>query len=266
MSVVATASWWLLRGRHRDEALVSLRWALGLMAALIPVQMFAGHLAGDIVHKFQPAKFAVIEARFKTEQPAKEVLIALPDPEAGRNLYSIEVPRLGSFIASGDWNSREVGLDTFPPEDRPPVLIPFFSFRIMVGMGFVLLGISWAGVALMWRGALERSRWFHILGLTCFPAGFLAVLAGWFVAEVGRQPWAIYGVLRTSEAVTPSLVTWEVALSLLAYVLVYGIVYSFGLGYIFRLLREGPRDFFAPDGATAKRPMSLAAATVPTKE
>ena len=266
MSVVATASWWLLRGRHRDEALVSLRWALGLMAALIPVQMFAGHLAGDIVHKFQPAKFAVIEARFKTEQPAKEVLIALPDPEAGRNLYSIEVPRLGSFIASGDWNSREVGLDTFPPEDRPPVLIPFFSFRIMVGMGFVLLGISWAGVALMWRGALERSRWFHILGLTCFPAGFLAVLAGWFVAEVGRQPWAIYGVLRTSEAVTPSLVTWEVAPSLLAYVLVYGIVYSFGLGYIFRLLREGPRDFFAPDGATAKRPMSLAAATVPTKE
>jgi cytochrome bd ubiquinol oxidase subunit I len=190
----------------------------------------------------------------------------LPDPSAGRNLYAIEVPRLGSFIASGDWNSREVGLETFPPEDRPPILIPFFTFRVMVGMGFVLLGISWAGVALMWRGALERARWFHILGLICFPAGFLAVLAGWFTAEVGRQPWVIYGVLRTSDAVTPSLVTGEVALSLLVYVLVYGIVYSFGLTYIFRLLRDGPRDFSAPDGGTAKRPMSLAAATVPAEE
>jgi cytochrome d ubiquinol oxidase subunit I len=266
MSVVATASWWLLRGRHPDEALVSLRWALGLMAVLIPVQMFVGHLAGDIVHEFQPAKFAAIEARFQTQQPASEVLIALPDPAAGRNLYAIEVPRLGSFIASGDWNSREVGLETFPPEDRPPVLIPFFTFRVMVGMGFVLLGISWAGVALMWRGALERARWFHILGLICFPAGFLAVLAGWFTAEVGRQPWVIYGVLRTSDAVTPSLVTGEVALSLLVYVLVYGIVYSFGLTYIFRLLRDGPRDFSAPDGGTAKRPMSLAAATAPAEE
>jgi len=266
MSVVATASWWLLRGRHRAEALVSARWALGLMAILTPVQMFVGHLAGDVVHQFQPAKFAAIEARFQTQQPASEVLIALPDPDAGRNLYAIEVPRLGSFIASGDWNSREVGLETFPPQDRPPVLLPFFTFRIMVGMGFVLLGIAWVGVALMWKGAFERARWFHMLGLICFPAGFVAVLAGWFTAEVGRQPWVIYGVLRTADAVTPSLVTWDVALSLLAYVVVYGIVYSFGLGYIFRLLRDGPRDFSAPDDSTAKRPMSLAAATVPSGE
>lgn len=266
MSVVATASWWLLRGKHRDEALVSLHWSLGLMAVLIPIQMLVGHLAGDIVHEFQPAKFAVIEARFKTEQPATEVVIALPDAEAGLNRYSIEIPKLGSFIASGDWNSREVGLDTFPPEDRPPVLIPFFSFRIMVGMGFVLLGIAWSGVALIWKGELERARWFQTLALICFPAGFIAVLAGWFTAEVGRQPWAVYGVLRTAEGVTPSLVTGEVVLSLLMYVVVYAIVYSFGLTYIFRLLREGPRDFSAPHGATAKRPMSLAAATHPSKE
>ncbi len=266
MSVVATASWWLLRGRHRDEALVSMRWSLGLMAVLIPAQMFVGHLAGDIVHRFQPAKFAALEARFETQQPASEVLIALPDPDTGKNLYAIEIPRLGSLIASGTLDSREVGLNTFPPQDRPPVLLPFFTFRIMVGMGFVLLGIAWVGVALAWRGALERARWFQILGLICFPAGFVAVLAGWFTAEVGRQPWAIYGILRTADAVTPSLVTMDVALSLLAYVAVYGIVYSFGLTYIFRLLRDGPRDFAAPGDGTAKRPMSLAAATAPGRE
>ena len=170
------------------------------------------------------------------------------------------------MIASGTLDSREVGLNTFPPQDRPPVLLPFFTFRIMVGMGFVLLGIAWVGVALAWRGALERARWFQILGLVGFPAGFVAGLAGWFTAEVGRQPWAIYGILRTADAVTPSLVTMDVALSLLAYVAVYGIVYSFGLTYIFRLLRDGPRDFAAPGDSTAKRPMSLAAATAPGRE
>src|SRR5216683_2393928 len=120
MSIIAVGAWHLLRGTRVPEARVMLRWGVGLVALLVPVQMFFGHLTGEYVHRYQPAKFAAIEARWKTERPATEVRIAIPDPWAERNLYALEVPKLGSFIASGTWDSREVGLESFPPEDRPP--------------------------------------------------------------------------------------------------------------------------------------------------
>jgi cytochrome bd ubiquinol oxidase subunit I len=261
MSIIATGAWHMLRGRHLTEARMMLRWGLGLVAVLIPLQMVFGHLTGDYVHQYQPAKFAAIEARWHTEQPATEVLIAIPDTRAQKNLLALAVPGLGSFIASGSWDSREVGLDTFPPRDRPPVIIPFFTFRIMVGMALIMLAVSWLGLALSWRGRLERARWFLWAAFASFPAGFVAVIAGWFTAEVGRQPWVVYGVLRTSNAVTPSLTTANVLVSLSAYVVVYAVIYAFGLFYIYRLLRDGPADEpESPDGVTPGRPMAVALA------
>jgi cytochrome bd ubiquinol oxidase subunit I len=112
-------------------------------------------LTGLYVLKHQPANFAAIEARWKTQQPASEVLIAIPDEARERNLFAIEIPKLGSFIASGNWTAREIGLDAFPPQDRPPVLIPFFGFRIMVGVGLIMLAVSWFGTFLRFRGRLE---------------------------------------------------------------------------------------------------------------
>ena len=197
MSVVATGAWYVLRGIHRTEARVMLHWGLRLVAVLIPVQLFFGHLTGEYVHDHQPEKFAAIEARWQTQQPATEVLFAIPDPANERNLFAVEVPKLGSFIASGKWDSREVGLDSFPKADRPPVLIPFFTFRIMVGMGLIMLAISWFGNFLRWRGRLETTRWFLWCAFLSFPTGFVAVLSGWYTAEVGRQPWVVYGLLRT---------------------------------------------------------------------
>ena len=252
MSIIATGAWHLLRGRHLPEARVMLRWGLGLVAALIPLQMAFGHLTGKYVHDYQPAKFAAIEARWTTQQPATEVLIAIPDPRAERNLFALEVPKLGSFIASGTWDSREVGLDTFPPQDRPPVIIPFFTFRIMVGMGLIMLAVSWLGVLLHWRGRLESARWFLWAAFLSFPSGFIAVLAGWFTAEVGRQPWVVYGLLRTKDAITPSLTTRDVVLSLTAYVVVYAVIYAFGFHYIYRLLRDGPADVVNPVSAPSR--------------
>jgi cytochrome bd ubiquinol oxidase subunit I len=240
MSIIATGAWYLLRGRDAPAARVMLHWGLGLVAVIVPVQMVFGHLAGDYVHRWQPAKFAAIEARWQTEQPASEVLIGVPDPAHERNLFAITVPRLGSFIASGTWDSREVGLETFPPQDRPPVVIPFLTFRLMVGMGLIMLAVSWCGLWLQWRGRLETARWFLWAAFLAFPAGFVGVLAGWFTAEVGRQPWVVYGLLRTSDAVTPSLATGDVVLSLLGYISVYAIVYAFGFHYVYRLLRDGP--------------------------
>jgi cytochrome d ubiquinol oxidase subunit I len=259
MSIIATAAWYRLRGIHRLEARVMLHWGLALVALLIPIQLVIGHFTGDYVHKYQPAKFAAIEARWKTQQPATEVLFAIPDEAGERNLFSIEVPYLGSFIASGTWDSREVGLESFPAEDRPPVVIPFFTFRIMVGMGLIMLAISWFGLLLWWRGRLESTRWFLWAAFLSFPTGFVAVIAGWYTAEVGRQPWIVYGLMRTAEGITPSLTVGTVMFSLACYVVVYLTVFSFGGFYIYKLLREGPHEERAkPLGATPSRPMAFA--------
>jgi cytochrome d ubiquinol oxidase subunit I len=259
MCISATGAWYLLRSKDVPEARAMLRWGLGLVAVMIPVQMAFGHLTGIYVLNYQPAKFAAIEARWTTQQPASEVLIALPDPFEQRNLLALEIPKLGSFIASGNWDAREVGLDAYPPEDRPPVIIPFFAFRIMVGMGLIMLAVSWFGVFLRWRGRLESTRWFLWTVFLSFPSGFVAVLAGWFTAEVGRQPWVVYGLLRTKDAVTPSLTARDVILSLVCYVVVYTIIYAFGLLFIFRLLRDGPvRDALDRTQLTPARPLAIA--------
>jgi cytochrome d ubiquinol oxidase subunit I len=259
MCVAASGAWYTLRAIHRAEARVMLHWGLGFVALIIPVQLFFGHLTGEYVLAHQPAKFAAIEARWKTEQPASETLIAIPDPPHQRNLFAISVPKLGSMIASGNWSAREVGLDSFPPQDRPPVIIPFFGFRLMAGMGLLMLAVSWFGNLLRLRGRLETTRWFLWITFLSFPAGFVAILTGWFTAEVGRQPWVVYGLLRTKDAVTPSLVTSDVLFSLVGYVVVYALFISFGFYYIYKLLRDGPTVPATPiSGATPNRPLAFA--------
>ena len=260
MCVIATGAWYLLRDVHRAEARMMLHWGLGLVAVLIPAQLFVGHLVGLYVLQHQPVKFAAIEARWQTQQPASEVLLAWPDEAAGVNRFAIEIPRLGSFIASGDWNARETGLDAFAAEDRPPVAIPFFTFRIMVGMGLAMLAVAWLGNLLRLLGRLETARWFLWPAFLSFPTGFVGVVAGWYTAEVGRQPWVVYGLLRTKDAVTPTLATSDVVTSLTGYVLVYAVIYGFGLTYLFRLLHRGPEAAPPPATATPKRPMALAGA------
>jgi cytochrome d ubiquinol oxidase subunit I len=118
--------------------------------------------------------------------------------------------------------------------------IPFFTFRIMVGMGLVMLAVSWFGNWLRFRGRLETTRWFLWIAFVCFPTGFVAILCGWFTAETGRQPWVVYGLLRTKDAITPSLTGGDVLFSLIAYVVVYAVIYSSGFYYIYRVLRDGP--------------------------
>jgi cytochrome bd ubiquinol oxidase subunit I len=264
MSIIATGAWHLRRGHHVPEARVMLHWGLGLVALLIPVQLLFGHWTGEYVLHHQPAKFAAIEARWHTQQPATEVLMAIPDPWTERNHLAIEVPKLGSFIASGSWDAREIGLDTFPPQDRPPVLIPFFAFRLMVGMGLIMLVISWLGLLLWWKGRLERAYWFLWAAFLAFPTGFIGVLCGWFTAEVGRQPWVVYGILRTEDAATPSLTGGQALFSLLGYIAVYAVIYGFGLTYIYRLLKAGPIVEESRVGPlTPGRPIAIAVKATP---
>jgi cytochrome d ubiquinol oxidase subunit I len=203
---------------------------------------------------------AAIEARWHDEKPASEVLLAWPDEKNQRNLFAITLPPpFGSLIDSDDLTAGEVGLDSIPPENRPPVVIPFFAFRIMVGCGLAMLALAWLGTYLDLKGRIEQSR--HLLWLIflSFPLPFIATWTGWFTAEVGRQPWAVFGVLRTADAVTPFLTTRAATISLVVFCAVYLFIFSFGTLYIYRLLRVGPIGDLvrAPTAAVPNRPMSV---------
>ena len=257
--VAATGAWYALRSMTRVEARAMLRMGLALAAILVPAQLFLGHLTGDYVHKYQPTKFAAIEARWHDEQPASEVLIAWPNEATQSNDFAISIPYLGSLIATMTLDSKEVGLTNWKPEDRPPVAIPFFTFRIMVGCGLLMLALAWGGMFYYVRGWLEDTPWL-LWGIFCsFPLGFIATLTGWFTAEVGRQPWTVYGQLRTADAGTPFLTTPQVATSLALFGVVYAIIFIAGTAYIYRLLKAGivaPPDHTRSE-TNPKRPLSI---------
>lgn len=258
--IAATGAWYLLQRRLHAEGATMVRMGLGLAAVLVPVQLFFGHLTGDYVHDKQPAKFAAIEGRWNNEKPASEVLIAFPDEAAEKNLYEISVPYLGSLIGSMSLTSEEVGLKSFPVDQRPPVLIPFFAFRIMVGCGLIMLGLAWYGSWVTYQQKLASNRLLTWAIFLSFPLGFIATLTGWFTAEVGRQPWTVYGVLRTTDAATPSLALSQVAISFAIFAVLYATIAAAGVTYIYRLLHAGPGsdpEEISSD-ANPKRPLAMA--------
>jgi cytochrome bd ubiquinol oxidase subunit I len=240
MCLIAAGAWYALNKVHRSEAQVMMNWGMWLTAVLIIVQITFGDVSGKHIYTYQPAKFAAIEARWHPEQPGTEVWFAIPDVKNKRNLFAVETPRVGSWIATGSWTAPVSGLSDFPEKDWPPILITFFTFRMMVGLGMLMLAISWYGIWLRQRGRLETTPWFLWSTIIAFPAGFAAVITGWFTAEMGRQPWAIYGLLRTSDSVTPTLTTSNVLFTVICYMVVYTLIFLFGTYCIYRMLREGP--------------------------
>ncbi|MDR3462610.1 MAG: cytochrome ubiquinol oxidase subunit I [Beijerinckiaceae bacterium] len=259
--VAATGAWHILRGSAVHEGRTMLAMGLRLAAILVPIQIGFGHLVGDFVHDAQPAKFAAIEGRWNDEQPASEILIAWPDEKAEANRLEVAVPYLGSLIGSLSLTAKEVGIKSFPPGRRPPVAIPFFAFRIMVGCGLLMLGIAWLGSWLSLSDRILRTRLFLWATFLSFPLGFIATLTGWFTAEVGRQPWVVFGQLRTTDAATPFLTTPQVATSLTIFALVYTLIFSFGSLYVYQLLRAGPIASAAaiPIRTNPKRPFAIPA-------
>jgi cytochrome bd ubiquinol oxidase subunit I len=256
----ATGAWYLLRRVFLAEARIMLRMGLGLAAVLLPIQALFGHLNGEYIVDRQPAKMAAIEARWHDEKPASEVMLAWPDVAHQKNLFAVTLPApFGSLIDSDSLSAAEVGLDSIPPQDRPPVLIPFFSFRIMVGCWLIMLLIAWIGSYLNHKGRLERNRPLLWATFLSFPLPFIAILTGWFTAEVGRQPWTVYGVLRTADALTPTLTTEAATISLAVFCVVYVFIFAFGTFYIHRLLRAGLVEPLVqpPKAAIPNRPMSV---------
>ena len=258
--VAATGAWYLLRQVFTTEARIMLRMGLYFAAVLLPVQLLFGHLNGEYIVHHQPSKMAAIEARWHDEQPASEVLLAWPDVENRRNLFAITLPPpFGSLIDSDSLSAAEVGLDSIPPENWPPVLIPFFTFRIMAGCWLLMLLIAWVGSYLSHKGRLEQNRPLLWATFLSFPLPFIAILTGWYTAEVGRQPWTVYGVLRTADSLTPFLTARSALVSLVVFCAVYSFIFLFGIIYIYKLLRAGPVGplVLPPAGAVANRPMSV---------
>jgi cytochrome d ubiquinol oxidase subunit I len=211
-------------------------WMLALVA---PIQVLAGDQHGLNTLEHQPAKIAAMEGHFETRAGAPLILFGWPDMEAEKTLYEIAIPQLGSLILTHDWNGVVKGLKDWPKEDRPNALIVFWSFRIMVGIGFLMLGLGLWSLWGRFRGRLYDMRLMHGAAILMGPMGFVAVLAGWVTTEAGRQPYTVYGLLRTAESAAP-VDAAAVAASLIAFIIVYFAVFGAGVFYILRLMVKPP--------------------------
>jgi cytochrome bd ubiquinol oxidase subunit I len=254
--VLSVAAGYLLHDRFVPEARRMLSTTLWLLLVLIPLQMFLGDASGLIVEHYQPAKLAAIEARWDTGSRVPLTLFAIPDQTDAVDRDAIEVPALGSLILTHDIDGTVRGLKDFPREDWPPVIIPFFAFRIMVGIGMLMLAIVVAGNLLRRAGRVFTNRGFLRICQFGAPLGFLAVLAGWATTEVGRQPWTVYGLLRTADSVTPSLTGWNVLVSLLGYAVAYAIIFPAGGLVMARIVRAGPSATVEDEPVASGRPRS----------
>jgi cytochrome bd ubiquinol oxidase subunit I len=240
--VVGVAAYLIRKGRSVDEARVMLSMTLWLLTVLVPLQILLGDQHGLNTLEHQPAKLAAIEARWDTDRGVPLTLFAIPDPANETNRLAIDVPRLGSLILTHSLDGEVKGLKSFKPEDRPPVAIPFFAFRIMVGIGLLMLALVAASWWLRYRRALFDSPLFLRACVLMGPLGFVAVLAGWTTTEVGRQPWTVYGMLRTADSVPPSLTGAAALASLLAYMAVYLLIFPTGFYVMARIIRGGPAE------------------------
>ena len=238
--VGATGAFHLLRGRASEGAGVMFSMAMWMIAATAPLQVVAGDQHGLNTLEHQPAKVAAMEGHYVSHpHGAPLILFGWPDNEAGVVRYAIEVPKLGSLILKHDFNAPLAGLDVVPRKDWPPVPIVFWSFRVMVGLGTLMLLLGLWSLWARWRGRLHESAWLHRFAMAMGPAGFAAVLAGWITTEVGRQPFTVYGLMRTAESASP-LAAPAVASSLAAFVVVYVAVFGAGVFYMLRLMRQPP--------------------------
>jgi cytochrome d ubiquinol oxidase subunit I len=256
--VLAVAARYLLAGRFPEESRTMARMGVGMLALLAPLQLVIGDFHGLNTAEHQPAKVAAMEAHWDGSQPADLVLFGWPDEKAEANRFTLSIPKGASLIITHDPDGLFPGLKDFAPEDRPPVWQVFWSFRVMVAIGMAMIAMGWIGAWLWWRGRLFEARWYlRPVGYT-WSFGFIAILAGWMVTEIGRQPWVVQGVLRTAEATSPVLGA-KVAVSLAMFVVVYCVVFGVGVLYIRRLLQKGPTPKSqAPDESLPNRPLGAA--------
>jgi cytochrome d ubiquinol oxidase subunit I len=265
--VGASAAWHLLRGRDNPAVRKMLSMAMWMALIVAPIQAVIGDFHGLNTLKHQPVKIAAIEGHWENVpgEPTPLILFGIPDMQAETTRYKIEIPALGSLILTHSLDKQVPAMKEFPAEDRPNSTIVFWSFRVMVGLGLLMIFVGLWSLWLRKRGTLYSSKPFLYLTLWMGPSGLIAILAGWFTTEIGRQPWVVYGLMRTSEGVSNHSYT-QLGVTLVIFVVVYFALFGTGLGYMMRLVRKGPHtgegDAQPPGGPgqqrTPARPLSAA--------
>jgi cytochrome d ubiquinol oxidase subunit I len=245
--VAGAGAWYLWRRRHESHARVMLGMAMIMAVFVAPMQLVLGDIHGLNTFEYQPTKVSAMEGLWETQRGAPLKLFGWPDPEAETTKYALEIPKMSSLILTHKLDGEVKGLKEWPKDERPPVAWVFWSFRVMVGVGLLMIATGLIALILHFRKRLFDTRWFQAWCMALTPAGFIAVLAGWFVTEIGRQPWIVWGVLRTGNAVSPAGRT-PIAVSLIAFVLVYGFVFGAGSYYILKLIGKGPGSGDQPYG------------------
>lgn len=237
--VGAVGAWHLLRNSQDAPARIMFSMAMWMAALVTPVQIFAGDLHGLNTLEHQPMKVAAMEGHYETRQGAPLILFGWPDNDAGETRYALQIPKLGSLILTHEWDGEVKGLKAWPQEDWPNATLVFWSFRIMIAVGLGMLAVGLWSLWARWRSALFEAVWLQRAAVLMGPTGFLAVLAGWITTEVGRQPYTVYGLLRTSESAS-AIAAPAVQSSLIAFFVVYLTVFGAGTFYVLRLMARTP--------------------------
>jgi cytochrome bd ubiquinol oxidase subunit I len=237
--VAGVSAVFVMRQRHDDFGRAGVSLAMWFALFLVPFPMFLGDQHGLNTGRYQPMKIAAIEARWQTGRGVPLTLLALPDQKAATNLWPIDIPHLGSVILTHSWNGEVKGLEEVPASDHPYVPIVFFAFRAMVGVGIILLGLAILGAYLRWRGRLFTRRWFLAALILASPLGFVATIAGWVVTEAGRQPYVVYGLVRTADGATP-LRAVSVGATFILFIFVYSFLMAGFLWFLVRGIVRGP--------------------------
>lgn len=245
LMVAGAGAWHLLRGNDNTRVRTMLSMALWMLLAAAPLQAVIGDQHGLNTLEHQPAKFAAIEGHWERAEGASGVPLILfgwPDMEAEVTRFAVEIPRAGSLLLTHSWDGQIPALKDFAPADRPNATIVFWTFRVMVGLGMLIIVLAAWGLWLRRGQRLFTKSLFLRYAVALSPAGLVAILAGWYTTEIGRQPWVVYGLLRTADAVSPQHSTAQVGFSLALFVVVYAIVFAAGTTYGLRLIVKGPEN------------------------
>lgn len=239
--IAGISAWYLIHKRHALLAQKAFSLSLFAILFLAPLQLFVGDLHGLNTLKYQPMKISAIEARWETMRGAPLTIFALPSMQQEKNLYAFDIPKLGSIILRHETQGEIIGLKSISKNDRPYVPLIFFSFRVMVGIGFLFILTAFIGLYLRIRRTLYENAFFQRWCLSISPLGFFAVLAGWFTTEVGRQPWIVYGLMRTQDGAS-ILPAQSVLFSLTAFTFLYVSLLSIFIVYFIQLVKKGPEE------------------------
>jgi len=241
--IAGIAAWHLIKNRHKMQAKVLIKLSLTVFFTASVLQLFSGHAHSVQVAETQPEKMAAFEALWESEEGASFAVFGIPDGRKETTYFSIKIPKLLSLLIHFDPNARVSGLNEFQKDERPPVFLPFTSYHIMILLGSLFILISFIGIFLFMRKRIWDSKWYHKLLVFAIPLPHIANEFGWIAAEVGRQPWAVYKVLKTADAASPVVPAGNILFTLIMFFLIYSLIAVVGATIILKMIQRGPQEY-----------------------